>query len=179
MFIIVNTIVVELFLNRYTKLHLITEKLIYFPIDLLICFLINQIGFYYYHRLAHTKYFYKYIHIHHHAFIHPEPFDSLVGHPLDHTFSGIFQILPMFVYKMHLVSFLVYSSILSMMGVYDHSGINFQFLNYNSIPHHIHHVYPSKNFSLSFPIPLCDFLHGTYKSGEYTNTPKRLVIKEI
>ena len=179
MFITLNTIAVELYLHGYTQLHFINKYLIYIPYDILICFLINQIGYYYYHRLAHTKYFYKYVHIYHHAFIHPKPFDSLVGHPLDHTFSGIFQILPMFIYRMHLVSFLVYSSILSMIGIYDHTNVKFKFLNYTSVDHHIHHIYPSKNFSLSFPIPICDILHGTYKSGGYSHTPGGLVIKKI
>ena len=64
---------------------------------------------------------------------------------------------------MHLVSFIIYSSILSIIGIYDHTSIKFKLLNYNSMHHHIHHIYPSKNLSLSFPVPICDILHRTYK----------------
>ena len=64
---------------------------------------------------------------------------------------------------MHLISFLIYSSILSTTGIYDHTSIKFNFCNYSSIDHHIHHIFPLKNYSSGLPIPLCDILHGTYK----------------
>ena len=77
------------------------------PIDIPIILFINSTFFYLYHRLAHTKYVYKYIHRYHHAYVHPEPFDSLLGHPLDHTMAGICQLMPMFIYKTHLLTFLI------------------------------------------------------------------------
>ena len=153
----------ELYFNGYTKLHLNHRDLIYLPLDIIVSQFINSTLFHYYHKLAHTKYFYKYIHSYHHAFKNPEPFDSLAGHPLDHTFSAILQIIPMFIYRMHIISFLVYSSLLSMAGIYDHSGIRFKYLEYDTIHHHIHHLYPSKNFGSGFPILIWDILHGTYK----------------
>ena len=163
MFIVVNTIAFELYIQGYTKLHLIHKNLIFMPIDILFSLLINNFFYYYYHRLVHTKYLYKYIHSYHHAFLTPEPFDSLIGHPLDHSCSAIFQILPMFIYRMHLISFLAYSSLLSLIGLWDHSGIKFKFGKYSSVDHHIHHMHPSKNFSTGFPILIFDILHGTYQ----------------
>jgi sterol desaturase/sphingolipid hydroxylase (fatty acid hydroxylase superfamily) len=165
MFIMFNTMAFELFFNGYTKLHLINKDLIYMPIDIIFCHFVNSSAFYFYHRFAHTKYYYKYIHSYHHAFYNPEPFDSLIGHPLDHTCAAILQVLPMFIYRMHLISFLIYSSILSVMGIYDHSGIKHKinYLKHDSLDHHIHHLYPSKNYGAGFPILIWDRLFGSYK----------------
>jgi sterol desaturase/sphingolipid hydroxylase (fatty acid hydroxylase superfamily) len=161
MFVIFNAVAFELYFNNYTKLHMNHNHLIYIPIDVSVSLFINSICYYYYHRLVHTKYLYKYIHSYHHAYLSPEPFDSLVGHPIDHTFSAILQILPMFIYKMHIVSFLTYSSILSTMGIYDHCGVKIKIFGYKSLDHHIHHKYPAKNFTTWAAI---DKFHGTYKS---------------
>ena len=152
---------IETYLNGYTKLHLNHTKLIYLPIDVLVSLLINNCLYYYYHRAAHHPLFYKYIHSYHHAELYPKPFDSLIGHPIDHTFSAIWQTIPMFIYPMHLISFLSYSSFVSLMGIWDHSGIKFEYLKYRSIDHHIHHRYPSKNFSTGLPFLLLDVLQGT------------------
>ena len=161
--IIFNTTIFELYQKGYTKLHLIHHNLIYLPIDIIILLTTNNFLYYYYHRLAHTKYFYKYIHSYHHAFSSPEPFDSLIGHPLDHLCGAISQVIPIFFYKTHLISFLIYLSIMSTIGVWDHSGIYIKKYNYKSIDHHIHHKYPSTNFGTSSPFLIFDILHGTYK----------------
>ena len=100
----------------------------------------------------------------HHAFSKPGPFDSLIGHPIDHTFSALCQIAPMFIYRMHLLSFLVYSSLLSLNGIFDHSGIKLKKLGYSTINLHIHHMYPHKNFGAGFPLLIWDILHGSYQN---------------
>ena len=108
MFISFTALTVEAYLRGYTKIHMIHKNLIYFPLDIAFCEFLNSTFFYIYHRTAHTKYLYKYIHQYHHTIKNPEPFDSLVGHPLDHMCSAICQVLPMFMYRMHLFSFLAY-----------------------------------------------------------------------
>ena len=163
MFVIFQALSVNLYLKNKSKLHLDHIELVYLPLDVVWCLFLNSTFFFVYHRLAHTKYIYKYIHRHHHAFQSPELYDSLIGHPLDHTCSGICQVLPMFMYRMHLLSFLVYSSLLSLMGIYDHSGIKFDFPFYSTVEHHIHHKYPNKNYGAGFPILVWDRLLGTYQ----------------
>jgi sterol desaturase/sphingolipid hydroxylase (fatty acid hydroxylase superfamily) len=162
-FITGTALSVDFYLKGKTKLHLDHSQLMYLPFDLFWCLFMNSTFFYTYHRLAHTKYLYKYIHSYHHAFRSPELYDSLIGHPLDHTCSAICQVLPMFVYRMHLLSFVAYSSILSIMGIYDHSGIKFQFSFYSTLYHHIHHKYPTKNYGSGFPILVWDKLFGSYQ----------------
>jgi lathosterol oxidase len=163
--ICINIFAFESYFGGYTKLYFNFDykELIYIPIDIPISLFINSTVFYLYHRLAHTKYLYKYIHRHHHAYLHPEPFDSLVGHPLDHIIAGICQLLPMFIYRTHLLTFLIYTSLISTIGIYEHSGIKINYLIHNTIDHHIHHMYPSKNYQAGFPILIWDRLFGTYK----------------
>lgn len=165
--ILINILGFESYLNGYTKLYINynSKELIYVPIDIIISLLINSTGFYLYHRLAHTKLYYKYIHKYHHAFCRPEPFDSLIGHPIDHMCAGLCQILPMYIYEMHLVTFLIYSSLLSMQGIYEHSGIKLNSIIYDTLDHHIHHLYPTKNYQAGFPVLFCDKLFGTYKKN--------------
>lgn len=165
MFILFNGLMFDLYFNGYTKLHLLHSKLVYMPLDIIIAHFINSTIFYFYHRLAHTKYIYKYIHSYHHSFAEPLPFDSLIGHPIDHTCAAICQVIPMFIYPMHIVSFLIYSSILSLSGIYDHSGLDLKYFNYSTLDHHIHHKYPNKNFGSGFPILIWDKLGGTYKKN--------------
>ena len=164
MFVVVTTLAFEAYFRGYTKLHIKHEKLFWLPLEVLLSHFINSTLFYYYHILAHTKYIYKYIHSYHHAFSKPGPFDSLVGHPIDHTIAGILQILPMFMYEMHFLSFMIYSSLLSLMGIYEHSGIKINFPFYNTLNHHIHHKYPNKNYGSGFPILIWDIFYGTYKN---------------
>ena len=54
------------------------------------------------------------------------------------------------------------------MGVLDHSGKFVNYFPYKSIEHHIHHVFPLKNFGSG--LPLFDMIHGTYKAS--MNSPK-------
>jgi sterol desaturase/sphingolipid hydroxylase (fatty acid hydroxylase superfamily) len=158
-----QTLTVQLYLKGKTRLHLDHYNLVYFPLDVVWCLFLNSTIFYCYHRLAHTKYIYKYIHRYHHAFQSPEIYDSLIGHPLDHTCSAICQIFPMFVYRMHLLSFLGYSSIVSLTGIYEHSGIKIVLPFYSTLDHHIHHKYPNKNYGAGFPILVWDRLFGSYQ----------------
>ena len=171
MIICINIFAFESYFGGYTKLYINFnfnyKELIYVPIrmtgDITTALFINSTSFYIYHRLAHTKYLYKYIHKYHHAYLKPEPFDSLIGHPIDHIAGGLCQIFPMYIYKMHLLTFLLYSSLISMLGIYEHSGIKIKYLGQDTIDHHIHHMYPSKNYQAGFPILIWDRLFGTYK----------------
>jgi len=163
MFVLFSAASMEAYLRGYTKLHLIHKNLIYLPLDIAIFEFLNSTFFYLYHRAAHTKYIYHYIHQYHHTIYHPEPFDSLVGHPLDHTCSAICQVIPMFIYSSHVLSFIIYSTFLSYTGIWDHSGIKINLFHHSSMDHHVHHLYPSKNYGAGFPILVWDKLFGTYR----------------
>ena len=164
MLAIINTISVESYLNGYTTLHMDINYLYYLPFDIMILLTLNNGLFYYYHRLGHTKYMWKYIHKYHHFYKNPEPFDSLIAHPIDNIVANIFIILPIYFYNMHIITFIIYASIISDFGIRDHSGVEFKFLGYNSKNHYIHHNHPNKNFGTSCPFLIFDMIHGTYQS---------------
>ena len=69
MVVVMTTIAFEAYFRGYTKLHLKHEKLVWLPLEVIFNHFINSTVFYYYHKLAHTKFFYKYIHSYHHAFL--------------------------------------------------------------------------------------------------------------
>jgi fatty acid hydroxylase domain-containing protein 2 len=61
-------------------------------IDLFICILVDEIGFYYSHRLFHYKFFYKYIHKQHHEFQSPIAITATYCHPLEHILSNLLPV---------------------------------------------------------------------------------------
>ncbi len=117
---------------------------------------------YYWHRIMHWKYCYRYLHKFHHAYKAPEPWDDMYIHPLEAF--GYYCILygPPFLFSIHKYAFIAYMIVMGICGVLDHSGINFEFPGlYNTIDHDNHHAKFEVNYS--FPFPFMDILHGTYE----------------
>jgi sterol desaturase/sphingolipid hydroxylase (fatty acid hydroxylase superfamily) len=120
---------------------------------------------YYWHRLMHWKYFYKYMHKFHHAYKAPEPWDDMYIHPLEAF--GYYCILysPPFLFSIHSYAFIAYMIVMGLCGVLDHSGIKFEVRGlYNTVDHDNHHAKFEVNYS--FPFPFMDILHDTY-DGEF------------
>ncbi len=60
--------------------------------ELIFCIAIEEIGFYYSHRLLHHPKIYKHIHKQHHEWISPIAITAAYSHPIEHFFSNIFPI---------------------------------------------------------------------------------------
>jgi fatty acid hydroxylase domain-containing protein 2 len=58
-------------------------------VELAVCILIEEIGFYYSHRFLHSKYLYKYIHKQHHEWTSPIAITAVYCHPVEHIFSNL------------------------------------------------------------------------------------------
>lgn len=120
---------------------------------------------YYWHRLMHWKYCYRYLHKFHHSYKSPEPWDDMYIHPLEAF--GYYCILygPPFLFPIHKYSFIGYMIVMGLCGVLDHSGIKVEVPGlYNTVDHDNHHAKFEINYS--FPFPFMDLLHGTYE-GEF------------
>lgn len=61
-------------------------------VDLIVCILVDEIGFYYSHRLVHNKFLYKNIHKQHHEWQSPIAITALYCHPLEYILSNILPV---------------------------------------------------------------------------------------
>ncbi len=58
-------------------------------LELSICILIEELVFYYSHRLLHNPRIYKYIHKKHHEWTAPIAITAIYCHPIEHIFSNL------------------------------------------------------------------------------------------
>lgn len=61
--------------------------------ELSICILVEEVAFYYSHRLLHHPRIYKFIHKRHHEWTSPIAITAVYCHPVEHVFSNL---LPVF-----------------------------------------------------------------------------------
>lgn len=129
---------------------------------LTISLLMEDIGFYYTHRILHS-YFYE-IHKVHHEYVYPVAYSALYCHPLEFIFSNLLPLVsgpiivswildgPLSVYIFWLW---ILSGTLNTLHV--HSGYDFSNSKYYP-PHYYHHIAFNKNYGL---LGLMDYLNGT------------------
>lgn len=122
---------------------------------------VNEILFYYSHRLLHTKYFYK-IHKIHHQFTSPNSLTALYCHPFEFLISNLIP----FTFGFYVTGIDLYFILLWIIGAclgtqYHHSGFkNIFTLSIDNNPkfHDDHHRYFNYNFG---NIEILDKIHGT------------------
>lgn len=108
--------------------------------DLVICLLCQEIGFYYSHRLLHSKMLYKRLHKLHHKYQAPYGLTAIYCHPIEHILSNILPVVAAFpVLKCHVSTALLWITIALTTTINDHSGYHLPFLHSSEL-HDYHHL---------------------------------------
>lgn len=120
--------------------------------------MIEEIGFYYSHRLFHHPAIYKYVHKQHHEWTAPIGIVAIYAHPLEHIVSNLGPISagPL-IMGSHLATTWLWFSIALTSTIISHSGYHLPFLP-SPEAHDFHHLKFTNNFGV---LGVLDRLHGT------------------
>uniref|UniRef100_A0A1L8DYC4 Putative c-4 sterol methyl oxidase n=1 Tax=Nyssomyia neivai TaxID=330878 RepID=A0A1L8DYC4_9DIPT len=127
-------------------------------LELAVCILIEELGFYYSHRFLHNKYLYKYIHKQHHEWTAPISVTAVYCHPLEHFFSNLLPpFLGVFIMGSHVATAWLWFFLAILSTLNAHSGYHLPFFP-SSEAHDFHHLKFTNCFGI---LGVLDRLHGT------------------
>lgn len=128
-----------------------------FPIEIILLFLWNELHFYIIHRLLHTKWLYRKVHVIHHRSIPPTPFSTYSFHYLEALMLGSVMIMAMLMYSfsfLALVLLPIMSILLNVMGHFNYDIFPNKSLEHIlsfSRRHSLHHSDVNGNFGFLLP----------------------------
>ncbi|XP_059486206.1 fatty acid hydroxylase domain-containing protein 2-like isoform X1 [Neocloeon triangulifer] len=120
--------------------------------------LIEEFGFYYSHRLLHSKHLYKIIHKKHHEWTAPIAVTAIYCHPIEHIFSNLVPpFLGVFILGSHLATSWLWFCLAILSTLNAHSGYHLPFFP-SPEAHDFHHLKFNQCFGV---LGILDRLHGT------------------
>ncbi|MCV6593684.1 MAG: sterol desaturase family protein, partial [Silicimonas sp.] len=156
------------FANGYVPWLSFAEHPLYLALLALLVPVIHQTHFYAIHRLIHTDWLYKHVHVVHHKSVNPSPWSSLSMHPVEHLlyFASVIWhlILPsnpvLALYQLHQAGF---GAIPGHVGFDRIETGEESSLSAHAYGHYLHHKHFEVNYGDGL-VPL-DKLFGTYHDG--------------
>eukprot|EP00298_Acanthocystis_sp_HF-20_P030332 c9459_g1_i1.p1 GENE.c9459_g1_i1~~c9459_g1_i1.p1 ORF type:complete len:247 (-),score=86.76 c9459_g1_i1:73-792(-) len=126
---------------------------------------VEEIGFYYTHRLSHHPLFYAAVHKRHHEWKSPVAITAIYAHPLEQIFTNLTPIVAGgFIFKSHIILVTIFLVIAVLNTLIAHCGYNFPYLDAKK--HDLHHSKTDVNYGF---LGLCDWMHKTRAKDKYKN----------
>ncbi|KAF4523702.1 hypothetical protein B566_EDAN011566 [Ephemera danica] len=133
--------------------------------ELLCLILLEEIGFYYTHRLMHHRLLYRHMHKQHHEWTSPISITAIYSHPVEHVVSNLAPIfLAVVVMGSHVATAWLWFLLATINTLNDHSGYHLPFLSSPEY-HDYHHLKFHQCYGV---LGLLDRLHGT--DSEFRNS---------
>ncbi|KAF5280502.1 hypothetical protein FQA39_LY18047 [Lamprigera yunnana] len=127
-------------------------------VELAVFLIIEEICFYYIHRLFHHKSIYKYAHKKHHEWTAPIAITAIYNHPIEHIICNIIPILlSVFIMGSHVATSYLWLVLAIFATLHTHSGYHLPFLPSPEF-HDYHHLKFTQNYGV---LGILDRLHGT------------------
>lgn len=138
--------------------------------DLAICTIIQEIVFYYSHRLLHHPWLYASIHKKHHQWTAPIGIVAIYASPVEYlTGNGLSVVLGPLITRSHIVIWWIWLSLAMIVTIVHHSGYHLPCLPSPQF-HDYHHLTYNWNFGT---LGILDWLHGTDAGFRKTVQRKR------
>ncbi|KAI8846916.1 hypothetical protein BC829DRAFT_418758 [Chytridium lagenaria] len=131
--------------------------------DMTVFALVEEVLFYYSHRMLHHPAIYKYIHKKHHEFTAPCGVAATYAHPIEHFFSNMFPIVigPLFMGS-HIFTYWLWLTTAIVTTISTHSGFVVP-----GMPSPMRHDFHHYRFNSCFGVlGVLDFIHGTDVGSE-------------
>ncbi|KAK7481954.1 hypothetical protein BaRGS_00026757 [Batillaria attramentaria] len=129
-----------------------------FVLEMSVLVIIEEIGFYYLHRLLHQPALYKHIHKLHHEWTAPVGVVSIYAHPVEHATANLLPgLMGPLVMGSHLATLWVWFGLIMVFTTFHHSGYHFPLMPSPEF-HDFHHL----KFNVCYGVlGILDWLHGT------------------